>query len=334
MRGAGPVGPARPASTLRVVLVHREQPSDCVATAARFADREVPVKVTIVDNGSSPEALGALREGLAELRLPDGTLEVLEAGHNAGFGPGANLGLRRFLADPADGEWVALAPHDVDPRPGCLRALLDAAAEEPMAGLLCADVGDGMIPVIDPYFGGMVVPAESPPEKGPTLPRWEDAAYPHGTLMLLRRACLEEVGCFDERFFSYCEEADLALRAARAGWRIGLVRGAMVQNLHLGSSVPLVDYLQTRNTLLLVRELSGRYHATIRLLITLLQVLRGWRDPSKRPLVFDARARLRGIADFLRGRFGPPPDDLVVQPDRRWMSSLAAPASTPGSGAA
>ena len=32
-------------------------------------------------------------------------------------------------------------------------------------------------------------------------------------LLLARRACLAEVGLFDERYFAYCEEADLALRA-------------------------------------------------------------------------------------------------------------------------
>lgn len=308
--GSGP--PTAGGPPLRVVLVHWNQPDACVATAARFCDREVPVRVTVVDNASHADALAQLRRGLDDLAATVGAdrVELLEAGANTGFGPGANVGLRRFLADPDDGEWVALAPHDVDPSPGCLAAALGAAAGEPMAGLMCADVGDGMVPVIDPYFGGMVVPADAD-APGPPLPRWEEAAYPHGTLMFLRRSCLEEVGCFDERFFSYCEEADLALRARRAGWRVGLVRGARVRNLHLGSSVPLVDYLQTRNTLLLVAELSGPYHAFIRTCITLLQVARGVRDPSTRPLVFDARARLLGVRDFLLRRFGPPPAGLL-----------------------
>jgi GT2 family glycosyltransferase len=140
---------------------------------------------------------------------------------------------------------------------------------------------------------------------------WEPAGYPHGTLLVARRACLADVGLFDERYFSYCEEADLALRARRAGWHIGLVRGAMVRNVHLGSSVALVDYLQTRNTLLLVQELSGWYHAGIRAAITLLQIAGGVRRPDRRPAVFDARARLLGLRDFALRRFGPPPEDLV-----------------------
>ncbi len=298
---------------LRVVVVHWNQPEDCLRTVTRFLRREVPVRVTVVDNASSPDALARLREGLpaaVPADAGDDAVELVESERNSGFGPGANIGLRRFLGRPDDGEWVALAPHDVDPHPGCLAALLRAAADEPLAGLMCADVGDGMVPVIDPYFGGMVVPAgEEPPADGGT--RWEAVDYPHGTLMLLRRSALEEVGVFDERYFSYCEEADLALRVRRAGWRVGLVRGARVQNLHLGSSVAIVDYLQTRNTLLLVQELSGWYHASIRAGITLLQVARGLRDPGTRPPVFDARARVLGLRDFALRRFGPPPAAVV-----------------------
>lgn len=296
---------------LRVVIVHWNQPEDCVGTVRRFGRQDVAVRVTVVDNASEPVALAQLRGGLDGLRAdwPTGAdgIELIEHRSNSGFGPGANIGLLRFLADEADGDWVALAPHDVDPFPGCLRSVLAALDAEPLAGLACADVGDGMVPVIDPYFGGMAVPVDVPPEGSPELPRWEEVAYPHGTLMFLRRATLDEVGVFDERYFSYCEEAELALRARRAGWKVGLVRGARVQNLHMGSSVSRVDHLQTRNTLLLVQEMSGWYHATIRSAITLLQTARGIIWPSSRPYIFDAAARMRGLRDFWLRRFGPPP---------------------------
>lgn len=296
------------APQLRVVIVHWNQPHACVDTVARFLDQDPVGGVTVVDNGSVPGALQTLRAGLEPLGP---RVELVETAANLGFGPGANVGLARCLRDTAGAAWIALAPHDVDPEPGCLAAMLEAAAREPMAGLMCADVGDAMTPVIDPYFGGMTVPAAEP---APSGPRWESVDYPHGTLMLLRRRCLEEIGLFDERYFSYCEEADLALRARRAGWSVGLVRGARVTNVHVGSSIRLVDYLQTRNTLLLVREMSGRYHAFIRACFTLVQTWRGWRDPSTRPLIFDARARLAGLRDFVLGRFGPPPATITAPP--------------------
>jgi GT2 family glycosyltransferase len=233
---------------------------------------------------------------------------LLEAGANLGFGPGANVGLRRWL-DRGRTEWVLVAPHDVDPAPHCLERLAAAIASRPVAGLACADVGDGQVPLIDPYFGGITRPAG-------VADGWEDADYPHGTLMAASRRCLSEIGLFDERYFAYCEEADLGLRARAAGWEVGLVHGARVTNTHLSSSVAVVDYLQQRNTLLLVREMSGRYHAFIRCCITLWHVLDGTLRPARRPPVFDPWARLVGMGDFLRGRFGPPPA-AVVDRDRR-----------------
>lgn len=288
---------------LWVVLVHWNQHCDLLATVDAFQSQDLPLYFVVVDNASRPEEVAGLKHGLETRRAAGAAIELVEMDHNAGFGPGANAGLLAYLAAPNRSEWVVLAPHDVDPGAGTLTTMLEAAAEVPMAGLMCADVGDGMSPVIDPYFGGMIVPGS--PEPG-----WQEVDYPHGTLMMLRGATLDEIGVFDPRYFSYCEEADLALRARARGWQVGLVRGAMVKNLNLGSSVALVDYLQTRNTLLLVRENSGRYHAFIRICFTLAQIIRGKRRPETRPPVFDARARLLGIRDFLLGRFGPPAADI------------------------
>lgn len=282
-----------------LVLVHWNQAEACVRTVGQFQDQAMPVAVIVVDNGSRPEELEVLHHGL------DGRdhVEIIECGTNLGFGPGANVGLRRWLADGGT-EWCLLAPHDAVPAPGCLAALAEALSGEPLAGLACADVGDGQTPMVDPYFGG-VTRAASRADAG-----WEPADYPHGTLMVLRRGCIEEIGLFDERFFSYCEEADLGVRAREAGWAVGLVRGARVRNTHIGSSVAAVDYLQERNTLRLVRSTSGRYHTFIRLCISAWQLVNGVLRPSRRPLIFDARARLLGVRDFLRGVSGPPPPHL------------------------
>lgn len=280
------------------MVVHWNQAEDCIATVGNLLDSTVPVRVTVIDNASETGHRRRLGDGLAEL-LAEGTVEIIDAPQNLGFGAGANLGIDRFAGDPHDGDWVFLAPHDVELEPCTLETILDTIEQVPMAGLCCGDVGDGMAPVFDPYFGGMVLP-------GGNQAGWEPVDYPHGTLMGLRRQCLAETGRFDERYFSYCEEADLALRAHERGWAVGLVRGAMVRNRNLGSSVWLVDYLQTRNTLLLVREHSGSYHAFIRICFTLVQVLRGLADEEVAPPVFDAGARIAGVVDFLRGRFGAP----------------------------
>lgn len=282
---------------VRVVLVHWNQPERLVDTVAAFrASVGVDVSITVVDNGSDPAALSALR-AIAQV-------EVLAVGTNVGFGPGANIGFRRFLDDPGDGEYVVVAPHDALPAPDCLARIAAELDARPGAGLACADVGDGATPVVDPYLGGIPAPAT-------VAEGWEPAGFPHGTLLVARRVCLADIGVFDERYFSYCEEADLGVRASRAGWDIGLVRGAMVANPELHGALPAVSYLQLRNTLLLVRETSGCYHAFVRFQMAVLQIGVGLVSPSRRDAYWHLEGKLRGMTDFLRSRFGPPPADLL-----------------------
>jgi GT2 family glycosyltransferase len=287
---------------LPVVILHWNRPERCLATVGRFLRQDVVdgVRVVVVDNGSRPEAVEVLREGLP----PEA--ELIALAENRGFGPGANVGYRHVLANPEPGDvgWIGLAPHDAEPAPDCLARLLVVVGERPRAGLASADFGDGVTPVVDPYFGGILAPATV--EEG-----WEPAGHPHGTLMLARAAMLEDVGLFDERYFAYCEEADLALRAKDAGWETGLVRGALVVNPDLGTRIATIDYLQLRNTLLLVREHSGRYHATIRWLLAIGQLAAGLVAPSRRGPYWDPAARMQALVDHLRGRYGPPPDRIL-----------------------
>ncbi len=250
--------------------------------------------LTVVDNGSPAADLDVVRAL--------GVDDLLELGANRGFGPAANVAFRKWLCE-GSGEWIALLPHDALVEPGCFTALLEAGAAHPRAGMVSADVGDGCRPVVDPYFGGIPVPSNV--QSG-----WERVDHPHGTLMLARRSFLQDVGLFDERYFAYCEEADLGLRARAHGWEVGLVHGARVVNPTMGPGAAAVDYLQLRNTLLLVREHSGRYHAAVRTVIALSQMASGLLRPGSRPALFNVGARLLALRDHWRGRYGPPPEAL------------------------
>lgn len=56
-----------------------------------------------------------------------------------------------------------------------------------------------------------------------------------GAALLLRRAALDDVGLFDERFFMYYEEVDLCLRLRQRGWKVVFVPEAIVPH-HGGAS--------------------------------------------------------------------------------------------------
>jgi N-acetylglucosaminyl-diphospho-decaprenol L-rhamnosyltransferase len=290
-----PRPPAGPTAPVTVVVIHRNRPDAVGRTVAAFRDQTVATGVMVIDNGSVAETVAALPELVGEATL-------VVTGSNLGFGPGGNVGLRRFLHHET-GEWVALAPHDALPDPDTLEKMLAAVEDRPGVGLMSADVGDGMRPVIDPYLGTI--------DARPNVDEGYDAAdYPHGTLMMCRRACLEEIGIFDERYFAYCEESELAIRAAKAGWGCGVIRGAMVRNPGMSASIERVAYLQLRNTLLMLREHYGRRNEWFRLVVALIQLPVGMVHPPSRGLHWSPRGRLKGIRDHLLGRYGAPPVDV------------------------
>lgn len=136
------------------------------------------------------------------LLVPDG-VRVVPSG---GRGPAAarNAGWRAGTS-----EWVAFLDDDVLPPDGWVDALhRDLAAVGPAVG------GSA---------GRIVVPL--PADRRPT--DWERSTHGLETAvwatadLAYRRAALEQVGGFDERFpRAYREDADLGLRVTSAGWRI------------------------------------------------------------------------------------------------------------------
>jgi N-acetylglucosaminyl-diphospho-decaprenol L-rhamnosyltransferase len=292
---------------LPVFIIHRDQPQRCVRTVHAFLEQDVDIDLTVIDNGSSPPAVEHL-----EQELPD--IAIVALGSNRGFGPAANAGLRPWLAAGTT-DWAVIAAHDALPEPGCLRRLLGVVAARPGAGLASAVYGEPnvgvwlervqMKPVVDRYFGSILVDANH--DTG-----WEDAGHPHGTLMVANRACLLDVGLFDERYFAYCEEADLGERARRAGWEVGVVWDAVVRNPHMSAAPAAVEYLQLRNSLLLVRDHFGRYPAFIRLTMAVGDTAVRTLLPKRRTPIFSLPARCRAIVDFGRGRYGPPPASFLA----------------------
>ena len=291
--------------TIGVVVVHWDQPDRFRKTIDSFAAQTVPIEMVVVDNGSREQVLAELESVALASSL---FVKIIRLGENRGFGPAANVGLRYWLERSAH-ELLVVAPHDALPAVDCLQKMADHFRDQPGIGLACADVGDGVTPYVNPYLGGVALPARV--DEG-----WEPADFVHGTLFMGRRVCLEEIGLFDERFFAYGEEVEIGIRARNARWRVGLVRGACVINPTMRIGSQAVDYLMQRNTLLIVREASGRTHAMTRLAIAVVGLVRGFL-PSSSPFLFAPYARMRGFVDYLRGSFGPPPREFFEELDAK-----------------
>ena len=86
-----------------------------------------------------------------------------------------------------------------------------------------------------------------------------------GANMLLRRAMLDQTGGFDDRFFMYYEDTDLAWRAWLKGWQVWYCRDAVIRHIHCGTSKewsPLFRFYTGRNRLALLMKDADAHTAS------------------------------------------------------------------------
>lgn len=189
-----------------------------------------PRRVVVVDNGSDDGSLAVLPR-----TLPGHELVAL--GRNTGFAAAANRAIERA----GDCDFVALLNPDAFPEPGWLEALARAAAERPEHALLASR----QLMAEDPsrLDGAGDVYAVSglawrrlfgQPAEGAALER-EEVFSPCAAAALYRRDALVAAGGFEERFFCYFEDVDLAFRMRLRGHRCLYVPDAVVH--HVGSAV-------------------------------------------------------------------------------------------------
>jgi hypothetical protein len=207
-----------------------------------------PAEIIVVDNGSADDSVAYLRA-----EHPDVVLIGLPV--NTGFSYAINRGLER-----ATGELVALLNTDVVLSREWLARMAAALGGHPGAGAAACKMRQfGSERLL--YDTGDILRRDGACEQrgrfGRDIGQYEQAGEVFGACAgaaLYRREALTAVGGFDERFFAYLEDVDLALRLRLAGWTC---RYEPVLALHLGEGsshqLPGAHHLLVaRNTLLLV----------------------------------------------------------------------------------
>lgn len=240
--------PAHPVSVVIPSWNGREWLAPCLNALAGGQLR--PAEVLVVDNGSDDGSVPYLRAERSEVR-------VIALGVNTGFAHAANRGLQA-----ASHELVALLNTDVVVLADWLGRLAQAAVSDPMT----ASVACKMLSLSDPsivYDTGDILRRDGACEQRGRFRRdtglWDSSGTVFGACAgaaLYRRSAVLALGGFDERYFAYLEDVDLALRLALAGWRC---RYEPAVALHAGeaTSVQLAgghQALVTRNTILLVAK--------------------------------------------------------------------------------
>ncbi len=259
----------------------------------------------VVDNGS--DAVEA-----QSIERCAGVSRVIRNPVNLGYTGGCNVGIRAALEMGADYVW--LLNNDAIAGPASLGKLVEVGQAHAHIGLLS--------PVIYHYDARDSVQITGTRvdfnleeqrilrslDEGDIGPRGEGFALA-GTALLIKRAVLEKLGEFDERFFAYVEDTDYSIAAMAAGFTTALVRDAAVYHKYGrslgGRQSPERDYLYTRNMYLFwSKHLTGRWRRGTYPARYVAWVLSRVVDARYRGQYESADYILAGGWDALRGRWG------------------------------
>jgi len=191
---------------------------DCLAALA--AQTLAPAQIVVADNGSRDGSLALLRARHPHVR-------ALELGRNLGFAGGANRGARATTAP-----WVCVLNSDATPAPDWLAELTSAPRDERTwaLGSVLVSAATGRIESAGDQYSAAgyayKLLRDRPLDDLPAEPYAVFAAP--GAAPVFRRDVFDALGGYDERFFLYYEDVDLAFRAVLAGWHALLVPSARV----------------------------------------------------------------------------------------------------------
>lgn len=268
--------------------------------------------IIIWDNYSSDDERQAVK-AVADMD-PRVRLRLAEA--NCGFGPGVNEAVAWFRSeDSADFFWI-LNP-DVTVREGTLDQLLQTAhkREVDIISPLIVSPGSGRVW----YSGGAVDTKRGRTEHfriglpvGKADTGYEEVSFVSGAAPLVSATAWSTLGGFSEQFFLYCEDADLSLRATRAGLRQAVDRAAVVEHAEGGSSTggsgpgPTFYYYVQRNRIGLYSGYTSRVNLLLGAgLVETLKLLLLTFRPLDRRALSRFSASLDGLRAGLRGEQGP-----------------------------
>lgn len=187
---------------------------------------QVEAEIWVVDNNSSDDSVGLVREKFPEVKL-------IANKHNPGFARANNQAIRQ-----AQGEYILLLNPDTVVQENTFEASLDFMDRHPGAGGLGIKMLDGRGKYLPESKRGLPTPwvafckMTGLTRLFPHSERYARYYLGHlspeqnqkveilaGAYMLLRREALDHTGLLDEDYFMYGEDIDLSYRLLQAGYQ-------------------------------------------------------------------------------------------------------------------
>lgn len=212
---------------LAVLILHFgdvKKTLSCLSSIKKADINGLKVNIFLIDNGTG-----------AKFPQKD-SLKIIRNPKNLGFAAGINRGFQAALKNKKINYLLVLNNDTILPK-NFFQNL--KTTEFDVTGIIIKFRSVSGIWIYD--FGGVVnrwtgrtkhIEKTVPDFKGTAC----QADYYSGCCLLIKREVLEKIGPFDERFFFYYEDVDFCLRAAKAGFKLGLASKAIIYH-ELSSSI-------------------------------------------------------------------------------------------------
>jgi GT2 family glycosyltransferase len=242
---------------------------DCLRSLSSEIGQIPGSSVALCENGTGGNAAELLRQSIVSNGWGS-WVDLTVIYPNRGFTGGNNAVIRPALESDNPPEYVLLLNADTlvqEHAFNTLVAFMDAHPKVGIAGstLLRLDGSNEASPFRFPGIAteldrglrlGFVSKLLTPWRV--TIPTPKEAIrvdWVSGASMILRRTMLEQIGLLDEGLYTYCDDADICLRARRAGWETWYVPESRV--IHLaGASTGVTSHSKR-----LIRRPSYWYQA-------------------------------------------------------------------------
>lgn len=264
------------------IVAYRSRDTIGRCLAALEAQTVRPAEVLVLENGS-PEA-----ERVEASDLPDG-VRFIESETNLGFAAGNNR-----LVEASSGRWLAFLNPDAFARPDWIEQLQAAIRRYPDVALFgstqySAERPDRLDGAGDVYHAAGLAYRAGYLRPASLLPGEGEVFGPCGAAAMVRRDVFETLNGFDESFFCYNEDVDLAFRARLLGHRAVQLRDAAVDHMGYASSGRRSEF--------------ATYHGVRNRVWVFLRDMPGWLFPVLAPVHLAANLALWAAA-ARQGQFG------------------------------
>jgi GT2 family glycosyltransferase len=307
-----------------IVLTYRMR--DVVRTCIKslFCLTYPNFRLLIVDNGSNDGTEEMLRYEFPELT-------VIQTGSNLGYTGGNNKGLE--YAIERDAKYVLIINPDTEvANPAFLEEMIKHTESHPEIGIagprvFLRDAGRVQNTVLFPpglwrNSINWVRYRISPRSLSLSGNEAVETKVLNGVCLLIKTACLRQIGLFDENIFMYIEDADMDYRAYRHGWRVkylpidSVIHKQKEDGYHMTGQV---SFFLKRNSVYYLHKIGRRtdawgYAALSLLLLSLRAILTFNRSRFIEYIQFCRRLAV-AYKQILLGRrlnesFGPPYTEL------------------------